>query len=100
MHTEHEAERALRLPAAILGVNNRDLATFETDLLVTARIAAMTPPEVTLVSESGIHTREHVLEVERAGAAAILVGEALLVAERPGDKVRELVGASAGEESA
>jgi indole-3-glycerol phosphate synthase len=93
VHTEREAERALALPSVILGVNNRDLATFETDRATTARIAAVAPGGVPLVSESGIHSREHVLEVERAGACAVLVGEALLVCERPGDKIRELVGA-------
>jgi indole-3-glycerol phosphate synthase len=92
VHTEREAERALVLPVKIVGVNNRDLASFETDRAATERIAALVPDELTLVSESGIHSREHVLEVERAGASAVLVGEALLVAERPGEKVRELVG--------
>jgi indole-3-glycerol phosphate synthase len=95
VHDEKEAERALNLPVSILGVNNRDLATFETDRTVTARIGALAPADVSLVSESGIHSRDHVLEVERAGACAILVGEALLRSERPGDTARELIGADA-----
>jgi len=100
VHTEREAERALAIPAAILGVNNRDLATFETDRGTTARLAALAPPGVPLVSESGIHSREHVLEVERAGASAVLVGESILACPRPGDKVRELIGAPAREAQA
>lgn len=100
VHTEREADRALALPVGILGVNNRDLETFETDRATTARIARLAPADVTLVSESGIRSREDVLEVERAGASAVLVGEALLASERPGDKIRELVGAKAAEGAA
>jgi indole-3-glycerol phosphate synthase len=95
VHTEAEAERALRLRPALLGVNNRDLATFTTDRGTTRRIAALLPPGTTLVAESGICTRAHVLEAEAAGARAVLVGEALLASGDPGRKVRELTGTSA-----
>ncbi len=92
VHTPAEAERALAAGATILGVNNRDLATFETDLGVTARVGSGVPDGVLLVSESGIRSRADVLEVERAGAKAILVGEALVSSDDPAARVRELVG--------
>jgi indole-3-glycerol phosphate synthase len=92
VHDEREAARALAAGATIVGVNNRDLATFRTDRGTTARVAREIPRDVVLVSESGIATREHVLEVERAGAAAVLVGEALVTADDPGRKASELVG--------
>jgi indole-3-glycerol phosphate synthase len=94
VHTEAEAERALRLRPALLGVNNRDLTTFATDRGTTRRIAALLPPDTTLVAESGISTRAHVLEAEAAGAKAVLVGEALLASGDPARKVRELTGAA------
>ncbi len=93
-HTEQEAERALAAGAAIVGVNNRDLATFRTDRATTARIAGILPRGTRIVAESGIASRPDVLEVERAGACAVLVGEALVTAEDPAAKVRELIGAA------
>jgi indole-3-glycerol phosphate synthase len=92
VHTEAEAERALYAGARLLGVNNRDLVTFATDLGTTARIARVVPPDARLVSESGISTRADVLAVERAGAHGVLVGETLLRARDPGRKLAELRG--------
>lgn len=92
VHTEQEAERAQAAGAEIIGINNRDLRTFETDLATTGRIARELSPGAIVVSESGIFTREHVQEVEASGARAVLVGEALLVSADPGAKVREIVG--------
>jgi len=92
VHTPREAERALALGEVILGVNNRDLTTFVTDRGTTARIAAELPAGTRIVAESGISTREHVLEMERAGASAVLVGEAIVGAPDPEAKVRELAG--------
>ena len=91
VHTETEAERALAAGAPVVGVNNRDLATFETDLGTTARIAALLPPETLLVAESGIFTRTDVLEVEAAGAEAILVGGAILTSGDPARVIRDLI---------
>jgi indole-3-glycerol phosphate synthase len=91
-HTEAEADRALAAGARIVGVNNRDLRTFDTDRATTARVAARLPQDVLLVSESGIHTRAHVQEVEAAGASAVLVGEALVTAEDPAERIAELIG--------
>lgn len=92
VHTENEAERALAAGAKVIGANNRDLSTFTVDLRTTARIGALLPPEVLLVAESGIFSRRDVLEVERAGARAILVGESLLASPDPGKKIQELMG--------
>lgn len=83
VHDEAELDRALSAGARLIGVNNRDLDTFEVDLGVTERLAAKIArhpeaKEKLVVAESGIHTRADVERVQRAGAGAILVGEALL----------------------
>lgn len=82
VHTEDEMERALNLDADIIGINNRDLATFQVDLETTEEMASMIiDPETILVSESGIKTKDDVLQVEEAGANVILVGETLMRAD-------------------
>lgn len=79
VHNEEELKRALKLDALIIGINNRDLKTFTVDLQTTARLAAkIDSDDVIIVSESGIQTKEHVEEVARAGARAILVGETFM----------------------
>lgn len=79
VHNEDEMERALNLDAKIIGINNRDLKTFEVDLETTEALASMVmDPETILVSESGIRTRADVVEVESAGASVILVGETFM----------------------
>jgi indole-3-glycerol phosphate synthase len=78
IHDEAELDRALGAGARLIGVNNRDLDTFKVDLGTTERLAAKIPNGALLVAESGIHTRADVIRVQRAGAGAILVGEALL----------------------
>lgn len=83
VHNEEEMERVLRLDAQLIGINNRNLKTFEVDLATTTRLANMiTDPETILVSESGIESREDVEFVRDAGARAILVGETFMRAER------------------
>jgi indole-3-glycerol phosphate synthase len=77
-HDERELERALRLDARLIGVNNRDLRTFETRLEVTERLAQLIPADRILVSESGIFTPQDVTKLARTGARAILVGESLM----------------------
>jgi indole-3-glycerol phosphate synthase len=78
VHDEAELDRALAAGARLIGVNNRDLDTFKVDLGTTERLAAKLPKDILLVAESGIHTRADVTRVARAGAGAILVGEALM----------------------
>ena len=91
VHDEAELQTALDAGAEIVGINNRDLRTFETDLGVTERLAPLVPDGRIIVSESGIAKRADVERARRAGADAVLVGEALVSAEDPGAKLRELL---------
>ena len=75
VHNEWEMERALRLGAKLIGINNRDLKTFNVDLNTTARLARMVDEDVLLVAESGISSAADAREMGRLGAQAILVGE-------------------------
>ncbi len=95
VHSEEEARRAERLRAPIIGINNRDLTTFDVDLGTTERIRPLLSETATVVAESGILTRADVERVQAAGATAVLVGEALVTAEDPAVKVRELLGMDA-----
>ncbi len=92
VHDEGELERAARLGAGLIGINNRDLKTFRADLATTERLAPRAPSGARLVSESGIATRADVLRVAAAGVHAVLVGEALSRSGDPAAKVRELLG--------
>jgi indole-3-glycerol phosphate synthase len=91
-HDADQVERALRAGARIIGINNRDLRTFSVDLSTTERLRPHIPPEVIVVSESGIHTAADVARLRRAGVQAIHVGESLMVADDPALKIRELYG--------
>jgi indole-3-glycerol phosphate synthase len=82
---------ALNTDAEIIGINNRDLHTFKTDLSVTERLSKHLPASTIIVSESGIRTRGDIDRVSRAGAQAVLVGESLITAPDPGKKLRELL---------
>jgi indole-3-glycerol phosphate synthase len=85
-----------RVPEArLIGINNRDLKTFTTDLGVTLRLAKRIPVGKLIVSESGIHQRADVVQLVEAGIHAMLVGESLIRADDIGDKIRELRGAPA-----
>ncbi len=90
VHDEEELSVALDAGAEIVGINNRDLRSFKADLGVTERLARLVPRDKIVVSESGISSREDVMRVANAGAHAVLVGEALVTAEDPGGKLREL----------
>lgn len=95
-HDAHEVERALNCDAAIIGINNRDLATFHVDINTTLELKKMVPGGKVLVSESGIHTREQVQMLEDGGIDAILVGESLVTSQDIAGKIRELLGADEG----
>lgn len=86
-----EARLAMNIGCRIIGINNRDLTTLRVDLSVTERIASAIASDHLIVSESGIHNRRDVLRVERAGARAILVGEALVAAARKGESVQKRI---------
>jgi indole-3-glycerol phosphate synthase len=91
----HDAENLARVVAAgadLVGINNRDLRTFRTDLEHTLRLRDQVPPHVTLVSESGILSRPDAERLERAGVDAILVGESLMRASDIGRAVEVLLG--------
>ena len=90
VHDESELEIAVNAGAEIIGINNRDLHTFTTDLAVTRRLAPKVPEGRALVSESGIFTSDDLDGLSRVGVNAVLVGEALVTAPDVGAKVREL----------
>ena len=81
VHSVDELQRALEAGAEIVGINNRDLTTFDVDLAVTEELCREVPDEIVLVSESGIKTRQDVARVKACGVDAILVGEALMRGE-------------------
>jgi indole-3-glycerol phosphate synthase len=93
VHDERELERAVAAGAHIIGINNRDLSTFDVDLATTERLAPLAPRGTTIVAESGIFTREDVRRLEACGVDAVLIGEALVTASDPGAKIQELFGA-------
>ena len=92
VHDEGELETALEAGAEIIGINNRDLHTFTTDLAVTGRLAPLVPRGRVLVSESGIFSRDDLRQLNRYRVNAVLVGEALVTAPDVAAKVRELSG--------
>jgi indole-3-glycerol phosphate synthase len=89
VHNEEELERALKLNASLIGVNNRDLKSFHVDMGTTERIAKLCPPEITLVAESGMKSVEDVAAMGRIGAAAVLIGEGLVTSGKLAETVRE-----------
>ncbi len=95
VHTAAELERALAVGARIVGINNRDLNSFQTTLETTERLVAQLPPDhdrPVLVSESGIFTTADVARLHNCGVDAVLVGEALVTSPDIGARVRELAG--------
>ncbi|WP_156290300.1 indole-3-glycerol phosphate synthase TrpC [Oceanobacillus salinisoli] len=91
VHNEDEMKRALRLNPDIIGINNRNLKTFEVDIAATENLASMvTNPNTILISESGMKTKADVLRAKDAGAKAILVGETLMRAANLQETFEEL----------
>ena len=91
VHNEEELETAVSVGAQIVGINNRDLHTFHTDLAVTARIAPQVPAGKIIVSESGIGGPHHLAQLGELGVHAVLVGEALVTSDDVGAAVRHLL---------
>ena len=91
VHDQAELDRALAAGADLVGINNRDLHTFETDLATSEALARHVPPHVLLVSESGIHSPTDLARLGAAGIHAFLVGEGLMRSQDPGAALVELV---------
>lgn len=91
VHDEEEMETALQTDCTLIGVNNRNLRTFETDLGTTGRLARMMPAERLLVAESGINNRADIVRLHADGAKAFLIGESLMREADIGAKLQEML---------
>jgi len=91
VHTEEELNAAVKAGAQLLGVNNRDLKTFEVNLTTTEKLAPLVPVGMPAVCESGIDSVEQIRRVEKLGIHVFLIGESLMRAAEPGKKLRELL---------
>jgi len=91
VHDEEEMERALKVPGDLVGINNRDLHRFVTDLDTTLRLAPMVPKDRLVISESGIHSREDVEKLRIGGIEAFLIGESLMRQTDPGEALGRLI---------
>jgi indole-3-glycerol phosphate synthase len=91
VHTEEELSAAVKAGAQLVGINNRDLKTFEVNLATTERLAPLVPVDTPAVCESGIDSVQQIRRVEKLGIHAFLIGEALMRAAEPGKKLRELL---------
>jgi indole-3-glycerol phosphate synthase len=90
IHDERELDRALEVDADVLGINNRNLEDFSVDIQRTFDLLSDVPAGKVVVSESGIHTRDQIDDLEQVGVDAVLIGEALMRASDPEAAVREL----------
>lgn len=91
VHSEEEARRALSNGSTFIGINNRNLQTFDVDLATTERIRPLLPDDCTVVGESGVFTRSDAQRLRNAGVDALLVGESLMRANRAADAIEELL---------
>jgi len=90
VHDEDELKRALKLDLELIGINNRNLRTFETDLNTTIELLKIIPADKIVVTESGIHTSDNIALMREHKVNTFLVGEAFMVEEEPGEKLAEL----------
>ncbi|HEY3700542.1 MAG TPA: indole-3-glycerol phosphate synthase TrpC [Spongiibacteraceae bacterium] len=90
VHNHSELERAIPLGNRLLGINNRDLHTFETRLETTFELLDDLPDDTIVVSESGIHTRDDIVQLRQRGVNAFLIGEAFMRAQDPGTELQRL----------
>ena len=91
VHNEEEMEKAIASHASIIGINNRDLSTFNVDISVTQRLIRLIPENKVIVSESGITSYEEEMFLKSLGVNAVLIGETFMRSENIGQKVRELM---------
>ena len=94
VHTSEEMKRATACGASLIGVNNRDLRTFEVSLQTSLSLAREAPPEALLISESGLHSPDDLQRLREAGFHGFLIGETLMRANNQVDALRNLVGAA------
>jgi indole-3-glycerol phosphate synthase len=92
IHTRDELEKAINMSADLIGVNARDLTTFAVDIQVPLSMSKVIPPGITRVAESGVKTRDEVRRLEAQGYNAVLIGETLMRADDPVQKLKELSG--------
>ena len=92
VHNEAELEVALNVHSEIIGINNRNLKTFDVDLGVSERLIKKIPKDIVIVVESGIQSFQEVQKFQALGAHAVLIGETFLKAPDVGAKVREVMG--------
>ena len=92
VHNEEELERALQLETPLLGINNRDLKTFETTLDTTLGMLSKIPQDRVVISESGIHTPADISLLRQSGVNAFLIGEAFMREQDPGVALEQLIG--------
>jgi indole-3-glycerol phosphate synthase len=91
VHDEDELRRALDVGCDLVGVNTRDLRTFQVDVATAFRLAQLLPSKVARVAESGIQSGEDIAQLRAAGYQAFLIGETLMRAEKPGEALRGLM---------
>ena len=92
-HNENEIKAALEAGSEMIGVNNRDLQTFEVSLETSERLRKWIPKEKLFVTESGIHNSEDIRRLKTIGVNAVLIGESVVKAENREEKLKELINA-------
>jgi len=90
IHSQDELDMVLKTDAPVIGINNRDLRTFNTDIRITAELSEKVPEDRVIVSESGISSKEDVEFLRKCGVNAMLVGGSLMESDDIGLKVRQL----------
>jgi len=91
VHNDEELATALKVPVELIGINNRDLKSFVTDLGVTERLLPLIGNDRLVVSESGINCREDIVRLQKAGAGAFLIGESLMREKNISGKLQQLL---------
>ncbi|MFA3915689.1 indole-3-glycerol phosphate synthase TrpC [Ruegeria hyattellae] len=91
VHDEHELERAAKLTSPLIGINNRNLHTFETSLDTTRKLSKLVPSDRTIVCESGLHAPEELADIARYGARCFLIGESLMRQDDVAKATRDLL---------
>ncbi|MEE9425907.1 MAG: indole-3-glycerol phosphate synthase TrpC, partial [Methylococcales bacterium] len=90
VHDESELHRALKLDTPLIGINNRNLHTFETSLSTTEQLVSLIPNNRIIITESGIHTPADVARMQQVKVNTFLVGESLMAADDPGEQLKSL----------